>query len=246
MEWQDEGVLLVARRHGESALVATFLTPGHGRHAGLVRGGAGRRARPLYQTGNRLRLTWRARLPEHLGTFAAEPVRLYAADVLDDPARLAGLSAACALLDARLPERDPHPALYQVLVELLDAVAAGRWPDWAADYVRFELALLAELGFGLDLSACAATGSREDLAYVSPKSGRAVSRPAGAGYVDRLLPLPAFLTGAGAPDGAQVLEGLRLTGYFLRRHLFGADDRPVPGARERLLSLLGRRAQTQA
>ncbi|HET6519436.1 MAG TPA: DNA repair protein RecO, partial [Geminicoccaceae bacterium] len=112
MEWQDEGVVLVARRHGETAAVAALLTRGHGRHAGLVRGGAGRKARPIWQTGNRLGVTWRARLPEHLGAYTAEPVRLYAADVLDDPARLAGLSSACALIDARLPERDPHPALY--------------------------------------------------------------------------------------------------------------------------------------
>ena len=241
MEWQDEGVVLVARRHGETAAVAALLTRGHGRHAGLVRGGAGRKARPIWQTGNRLGVTWRARLPEHLGAYTAEPVRLYAADVLDDPARLAGLSSACALIDARLPERDPHPALYDALVDLLDALAQR--PDWAARYVRFELALLAELGFGLDLSACAATGAAEGLAYVSPKSGRAVSRAGAGSYADRLLPLPGFLLGAGEPaDDEAVLEGLRLTGYFLRRHMFEADERPVPGARERLLSLLGRRS----
>lgn len=239
MQWQDEGVVLAARRHGETAAVATLFTRDHGRHAGLVRGGAGRRARPLYQPGNRLSVTWRARLPEHLGALTAEPLRLYAALLLDDPARLAALGAACALIEARLPERDPHPALYRALVDLLDDLS-GR-PDWPADYVRFELALLAELGFGLDLSACAVTGSHEDLAYVSPRSGRAVSRGAAGAYADRLLPLPGFLAGGGPPDAAEVLDGLRLTGYFLRRHLFEADDRPVPGARERLLALLGRR-----
>jgi DNA repair protein RecO (recombination protein O) len=240
VEWQDEGVVLVARRHGETAAVATLLTREHGRHAGLVRGGAGRKARPIWQTGNRLRVTWRARLPEHLGAYGAEPIRLYAAEVFDDPARLAGLSSACALIDARLPERDPHPALHDALVDLLDALATR--PDWAARYVRFELALLAELGFGLDLSACAATGATTDLAYVSPKSGRAVSRAGAGAFADRLLPLPAFLLGQEPADGAAVLEGLRLTGYFLRRHMFEADERPVPGARERLLSLLGRRS----
>ncbi|MGH6912772.1 MAG: DNA repair protein RecO [Geminicoccales bacterium] len=238
MFWQDEGVLLSARRHGETSAVISVFTLAHGRHAGLVRGGAGRRARPLYQPGNRLHVTWRARLTEQLGSFTAELLAPTAAHVLDRPDRLLGLGAACVLLDSTLPERDPHPNLYNILIAFLDRVSEEG--AWLEDYVRFELALLAELGFGLDLSACAVTGTQDDLAYVSPRSGRAVSRGAARPYVDRLLPLPGFLLGAEPADRAQILAGLRLTGAFLQRHIFDAAERPMPAARERLLGLLAR------
>ncbi len=240
MQWQDEGVVLAARPHGESSAVVSLFTAGHGRHAGLVRGGAGRRARPVYEPGNRLRVTWRARLPEQLGSFSAELEVAVAARLLDDPLRLAGLGAACALLDAGLPERDPHPMLYKMFEHLIKGLLQHE--EWLERYVRFELDLLAELGFGLDLEVCAVTGATTDLVYVSPRSGRAVSRAGAGDYADRLLPLPAFLlgpaSGQAAADPAQITAGLRLTGAFLRRHLFDASERPLPAARERLIRRL--------
>jgi DNA repair protein RecO (recombination protein O) len=244
MQWQDEGVVLAARRHGESSAVVSLLTQAHGRHAGLVRGGAGRRARPVYEPGNRLRVIWRARLADQLGAFSAELQSAIAARLLDDPDRLAALGAACALLEASLPERDPHPLLYSQLSELIDVLVEQR--SWPERYVQFELALLAELGFGLDLQACAVTGQTTDLAYVSPRSGRAVSRQGAGEYADRLLPLPDFLLGREPADPAQIQAGLRLTGAFLRRHLFDASERAMPNARERLVRQLARSAPSSA
>jgi len=244
MQWQDEGVVLAARRHGESSAVVSLFTQAHGRHAGLVRGGAGRRARSVYEPGNRLRVIWRARLADQLGAFSAELQSAIAARLLDDPDRLAALGAACALLEASLPERDPHPLLYSQLSELIDVLVEQR--SWPERYVRFELALLAELGFGLDLQACAVTGQTTDLAYVSPRSGRAVSRQGAGEYADRLLPLPDFLLGREPADPAQIQAGLRLTGAFLRRHLFDASERAMPNARERLVRQLARSAPSSA
>ena len=244
MQWQDEGVVLAARRHGESSAVVSLFTQAHGRHAGLVRGGAGRRARPVYEPGNRLRVIWRARLADQLGAFSAELQSAIAARLLDDPDRLAALGAACALLEASLPERDPHPLLYSQLSELIDVLVEQR--SWPERYVRFELALLAELGFGLDLQACAVTGQTTDLAYVSPRSGRAVSRQGAGEYADRLLPLPDFLLGREPADPAQIQAGLRLTGAFLRRHLFDASERAMPNARERLVRQLARSTPSSA
>jgi DNA repair protein RecO (recombination protein O) len=244
MLWQDEGVVLAVRRHGENSAVASLLTREHGRHAGLVKGGMSKRQRPLWQPGNRLQVTWRARLAEHLGQFVAEPISLVAVQLIDDPDRLAGLASACALLEVCLAERDSHPRLYDDLIGFLGVLVEN--DQWLEHYVAFELALLAELGFGLDLAACAVTGASENLAYVSPASGRAVTR-AGAGvYVDRLLPLPPFLIGEADADAAQILSGLRLTGAFLRRHVFDATDRAMPGSRERLIARLTRKLQTPA
>ncbi len=237
MEWQDEGVVLAARRHGDSSLIASLLTLAHGRCAGLVRGGAGRRARPVFQPGNRLRVTWRARLAEHLGSFTAELEAATGAGLLDDPLRLAALSSTCALLETTLPERDPHPNLYGCLIELLDILASSG--QWSEAYVRFEVELLAELGFGLDLDVCAVTGQPTDLAYVSPRTGRAVSRAGAGRYAPRLLPLPAFLIGAGPADRDQILQGLHLTGMFLRQHVYEPAERSMPVARERLIARLG-------
>jgi DNA repair protein RecO (recombination protein O) len=236
--------VLAARRHGESSAVVSLFTQAHGRHAGLVRGGAGRRARPVYEPGNRLRVIWRARLADQLGAFSAELQSAIAARLLDDPDRLAALGAACALLEASLPERDPHPLLYSQLSELIDVLVEQR--SWPERYVQFELALLAELGFGLDLQACAVTGQTTDLAYVSPRSGRAVSRQGAGEYADRLLPLPDFLLGREPADPAQIQAGLRLTGAFLRRHLFDASERAMPNARERLVRQLARSAPSSA
>lgn len=240
MEWSDEGVVLSARRHGETSAILSLLTHGHGRHAGLVRGGAGKRQRGALQPGNLVSVTWRARLEDHLGAFAVEPLSSASAQWLDDPGRLAALSAACAVADATLPEREPCPHIFKDLRAFLDVLSQ---PDWAAAYVRWELALLGDLGFGLDLTACAATGRNDGLAYVSPKSGRAVSLSAGEPYRDRLLPLPGFLIGGEPAPRAAVCAGMRLTGYFLDRHLFRPQGRRLPDARDRLARRLEREEQ---
>jgi DNA repair protein RecO (recombination protein O) len=195
MEWRDTGFVLSARRHGESSLIVELLTREHGRHAGLVRGGQSPRRRALMQAGNCVEANWRGRLPEHLGTLECELVEAHAARLLDDPDRLAALGAASALLVAALPEREPQAELYQSFAGLLRALdsGSGSADSWAQAFVVWECDLLAGLGFGLDLGSCAATGATDDLAYVSPRSGRAVSRIAGAPYHDKLLPLPDFL-----------------------------------------------------
>ena len=235
MDWQDEGIVLGARRHGETSAVLSVLTREHGRHAGLLRGFGGKRLRGVVEPGNRLHVTWRARLAEHLGSWAVEPGPAVAALVLGDPLRLAALGSACAMVEACLPEREPHPGVFDAMALWLDLLAEDG--PWAAAYVKWEVGLLGDLGFGLDLTACAGTGTTEDLAYVSPKSGRAVSRAAGAPYKGRLLPLPAFLLTAGAiGDDAEVTEGLTLTGYFLDRHIL--QGRGLPAGRTRLASLI--------
>jgi DNA repair protein RecO (recombination protein O) len=183
-------------------------------------------------------VTWRARLSEQLGAIAGELKVPLAARLMADPARLAGLAAACALLETTLPERDPHPDLYLTLGAFLEQLDQDR--AWLEAYVRFELALLAELGFGLNLSRCAVTGASDDLIYVSPTSGRAVSRSGAGQYAARLLALPAFLLDRTPADAAQLAAGLHLTGAFLRRHLFDASDRALPEARDRLLARLAR------
>ncbi|MGQ0664753.1 MAG: DNA repair protein RecO [Pseudomonadota bacterium] len=238
MEWTDQGLVLARRRHGETAAIVSLLTRLHGRHLGLVRGGAGRRAGGLYEPGNLLAARWRARLDEHLGSYVCEPVEGFAARVLDDPLRLSALAAACALLEVTLAEREPHGALFKASLGLLRelAGAAPAETGWAAAYVRWECGLLADLGFGLDLERCAATGRTEGLAYVSPRSGRAVSANAGEAYAVRLLVLPAFLKpGAAAPDPLQILHGLELTGHFLERRLWAGKERQEPPARLRFV-----------
>ncbi|MDA1099307.1 MAG: DNA repair protein RecO [Proteobacteria bacterium] len=240
MNWSDEGYVLSVRRHGEAAAIVNLLTREHGRHAGLVRGGMGRRLRGVLQPGNQVAASWRGRLSEHLGSFTVEAMRDHAAGLLSDGDRLAGLASAAALTEAALPEREPHLAIHDGFAALLEAL--GGAPAWAAIYVRFELGLLAELGFGLDLSQCAATGRTDDLAYVSPRSARAVSRSAAAPYKDRLLPLPRFLLPGATekPTNAEVLDGLRLTGYFLQSQVFAPHHRPTPAARSRLLERISR------
>lgn len=231
MHWRDEGIILAVRPHGESSAVVHLLTRERGRHAGLVRGALGSRQRGLFQPGNVVAATWSGRLAEHLGNYVCEPVAAHAARVLDDPDRLAALSAAAAVCERALPEREPHPACYDGLRVLLEALPG---PHWAEVYVRWELALLAELGFGLDLTACAAGGGNDHLAYVSPRSGRAVSLAAGAPYRDRLLVLPGFLAGRGGGGPEEVGAGLALTGFFLERHVFAPHHQPLPAARVRL------------
>jgi DNA repair protein RecO (recombination protein O) len=240
MEWSEEAIVLGGGRHGESALIVQLLTRGHGRHAGLVRGGQGRKLRTIYQIGNRLAVTWKARLAEHLGAIAGELLHGHAARFIDDPARLACLAAAAAMAEAALPEREPHPRAYDGLKALLEALDADS--GWALGYVEWEAALLAELGFGLDLSRCAATGETADLIYVSPKSGHAVSSKAGEPYRDRLLPLPRFLIPGGnvTPAPQDVLDGLALTAFFLDRRVFAPHGRKLPAARSRFVDALKR------
>ena len=238
MEWRDEGVLLSVRRHGESAATIACFTRGHGRHAGVVRGGASRRMAPLLQPGAQLTLEWRARLAEHIGAYRVELERSRAGAVLNDGDALAALGSVAALLTAYLPEREAHANLYAATVSLLDALGAN--PGWPAAYVGWELALLSELGFPLDLGRCAATGTEEDLTWVSPKTGRAVSAAAGGPYADRLLPLPAFLTG-GEETPDDICRGLRLTGYFMKNWVapsIGAHQ--PPPARERFEARMAR------
>jgi DNA repair protein RecO (recombination protein O) len=243
MQWEDEGIVLGARRHGESGLIVQLLTRGHGRHAGLVRGGQGRKLRAALETGNRIAATWTARLAEHLGTMTGELLASHAARMIEDPARLACLAAATSLAEAALPEREPHPRAFEGLEALLDALDADH--GWAVGYVEWELILLTELGFGLDLSRCAATGETADLVYVSPKSGHAVSAKAGAPYRDKLLPLPAFLLPGGfatPPSPPEALDGVRLTGYFLDHRVFAPHGRETPPARARFVDVLERMA----
>ncbi|HEY9080787.1 DNA repair protein RecO [Magnetovibrio sp.] len=248
MDWQDDGIVLSARRHGETSAIVTLLTRERGAHAGLVKGGFAKRTRALIEPGNRVRATWRARLSEHLGNFQLESVHSYAAGLLDSPDRLAAMAAALAVSAAALPEREAHPALYEVLGAFLDALEHGDISEhvegWGSLYVKWELGLLQELGFRLDLDHCAATGVTEDLVWVSPKSARAVSREAGEPYKAQLLPLPAFVraTGGIADTLNEVLQGLKLTGYFLERHIFAPHQKQVPQARARLVERLG--AQT--
>jgi DNA repair protein RecO (recombination protein O) len=236
MDWNDEGIVLAARPLGEGGMVVSLLTRHHGRHAGFVPGGGSRRGRPVWQPGNVVEAVWRARLSEQLGNYTGELREPHAAHAMDDAAQLAGLSAACAVIDAALPEREPHPAIYEGFHAFLSALGHEGWP---AIYVRLELGLLQELGFGLDLAKCAATGIIDDLAYVSPKTGRAVSRAASEPYKDRLLALPAFLSTGGLPsDDSQLRQGLDLTGFFLERHVFWPHNKPLPPARARLIESL--------
>ena len=245
MEWRDEGALITMRLHGESAAIIEVFTQAHGRHAGVVRGGGSRRMAAMLQPGTQLQVTWSARLDEHLGTFVVEPLVSRAA-ILADRRALAGLNAVCALLHLALPERDPHPALWVKTVALLDLLATGDTrpsADWPPAYLRWELGLLEELGFGLDLTRCAVTGSREDLAFVSPRTGRAVSRAAAGDWAARLLPLPPALLGQGPAPPRDLVQGLELTGHFLNRGLQAVlFDRPLPEARGRLIEMLGREA----
>jgi DNA repair protein RecO (recombination protein O) len=237
MNWSDEGVVLSARPHGETGAVLELFTRQHGRHLGLVHGGRSRKLRPVLQTGNHLDATWKARLADNLGHFTVELRRGFAAQVMEDAAALAALTSMAAL--ARLlPERDPHPNLYEVTLFVLGFL--DERAVWPALVVRWELVLLDELGFGLDLASCAATGRTEGLVYVSPKSGRAVSAEAGEPYKDRLLALPAFLRGrgAGAVTAEDVRAGFGLTGHFLQARVLAPRDMAMPDARARLMSYL--------
>jgi DNA repair protein RecO (recombination protein O) len=245
MQWTDDAIVLSARKYGEGGAVVHVLTPEHGRHAGLVRGGSGRRQRGNLQAGNQVRVSWRGRLEEHLGSFTVELTAARAAAWLDDAGRLGALTAAAAVVESALPERESHPEIYTDFCDLMEAF--DRDPEWARAYVRWELALLADLGFGLDLSHCASTGTTDNLIYVSPRSGRAVSAEAGLPYKDKLLILPNFLraeTGGAVADPAALVAGLRLTGHFLIHHVLEAHGGQLPPARQRFVDRISLSATT--
>lgn len=241
MDFTDTAFVLSARRHGENDIILSCLTRDHGRHLGLVRGGASRKQRPNVEAGNAIAVQWRARLSEQLGYFQIELVGAHAAQLMDDAARLAALGAAAAVVDATLPEREPHGDIYEDFAALIAALVAAE-ADWGLLYLRWELQMLADLGFGLDLSACAVTGATEGLVFVSPKTGRAVTALGAGRYAERLLPLPMVLSkpemAAGPTD---IVQGLRLTGHFLHAHLLdspGAEKRLA--ARDRLVERVGK------
>lgn len=239
MEWTDDGIVLGTRRHGEANAILEMMTREHGRHLGLVRGGGGSRLRPVLQPGNTLRVVWRARLDEHLGNYTVEPMRMHGASQLAASHVVYGvthLAALCRLL----PERDPHPQVHDHLATILDQLDDPATA--AAQMVRFELQMLTELGFGLDLERCAATGQADDLGFVSPKSGRAVSRGAAAPWQDRLLRLPAFLSEELTPSPDDLADGFALTGFFLARYVLEPRGLDFLEAREGFVTaVLGRR-----
>lgn len=242
MHWQDHGIILGTRRHGETSGIVSILTREHGRHHGLCRGIAGKRLRGVVEPGNAVACAWSGRLADHLGIWAIELEKANAATVLDDPLRLAGVAAATAMVEACLPEREPHPALYDGLTILLGAIAGGD-PSWPFVYVRFELGLLSELGFGLDLASCAVTGETRGLTHVSPRSGRAVTEEAGLPYAAKLLRLPSFLAaGRGGPPAndlnRDLTDGFILSAFFLEQRVFAAPGQALPPARGRLVDRL--------
>jgi DNA repair protein RecO (recombination protein O) len=238
MEWRDEGVILSVRRHGETSAIAEILTAEHGRALGLVRGGRSRIQRPVLQAGNIVQAVWRARLEEQLGTFTLEALELKAGAIMEEPFRLAGLATLSGLAQV-LPEREPHPRVYGALRVVLEAMEDDN--VWPALLVRWELGLLEEMGFGLDLSKCAATGSRDNLDYVSPRSGKAVCAEAGGPFRDRLYRLPAFLKANASASNKDVIDGLKLTGYFLHRHILDPRGMEFPEQRDWVIRSLAER-----
>lgn len=235
MEWTDSAILLSSRSYGETGVIADLFTRAHGRHAGLVRGS---KARALLQPGNGISATWRARLPEQLGNYAVELARARAGALMETRDGLAGLNAFCAVAMTALPEHQAHAPLYEAAEILLEAMMMEDFPHWGPLYVRWEAGLLEALGFGLDLSRCAVTGTTDDLLYVSPRTGRAVSAAAGAEYAARLFPLPQFLLDPGnVPDPVATRDGLRLTGYFLLERVLEPHGREMPQARHKMDAL---------
>lgn len=235
MDWRDQGILLSSRSHGETSVIIEVFTPERGRHAGVVRGGASRKMAPVLQPGAQLDVEWRARLEDHIGTFRVEPLKSRAW-TMGDRMALAGLNAVCALLLFVLPEREAHAELYRKTLILLDLLDQ---PEiWTLAYLNWEMALLEEMGFGLDLRRCAVLGEKaNDLSYISPKTGRAVSRAGAGEWADRLLPLPPCLMGHGPAPDAEILQGFEVTGHFLKNHLAPQlGNRPLPEARARYVA----------
>lgn len=239
MDWSGEGVIVSVRKHGENSVIIDAFTPDRGRHAGVVRGGASRKMASTLQPGSQVQLEWRARLEEHLGSYRVEPLESRS-DMFGDRVRLSALSAICSMVCFAFPERMELAGLYKSTTHLMDVLNADG--DWLPLYVLWELQVLEEMGFGLDLTSCAVTGGTQELTYVSPRTGRAVSRGAAGEWVDKLLPLPDFLrNGFDIASDADALDGLRTTGHFMHSWLAPAlGDRPIPDARGRLLTRLER------
>jgi DNA repair protein RecO (recombination protein O) len=233
-EWEDDAFVLSARAYGETGALVMLLTKEQGRHTGIVAGGQGRAKQAILQPGQQVRASWYARLSEQLGTLKLEPAAPYPSAVLDDSFALAGLASACAITEQVLPEREAHLAVYEGLAALIQSLNSPHWPYV---YIKWELGLLAEIGYGINTTRCAVTGASDSvddpLCYVSPRTGRAVCRSAAAPYKERLLPLPAFLLGH-APEEADIEEGLRLTGCFLERAVFALHHKPLAAPRTRL------------
>ena len=241
MDWRDQGMVLSAQNHGETSVIIEVFTERHGRHAGIVRGGMSRKLKPVLQTGNQVSVEWTARLEEHLGAYRVEPVKSRAAAAMANRMTLEGYTTVSSMLRFAAPEREAMPELYAQTMELADEMERG---EWLKSYVLWELALLGHLGYGLDLTSCAVTGGTGDLEFVSPKTGRAVTRAGAGDWVDQLLPLPAFLATGGPADMGDVCTGLRLTGHFLKHHLAAALGKAdLPPARHRLLNLLEKRVR---
>jgi DNA repair protein RecO (recombination protein O) len=244
MQWTDSGIVLGVRRYGESSVILELMTVAHGRHLGVVRGGRGQRFAAALQPGNRVRAVWQARLEEQLGTYQIEPEEHRAAGLIGSGGALYAIGYLAALTRL-LPEREPHEGLYLALDLIIGHL--GELGVAAPLVIRYETEILKALGFGLDLTACAATGSQHELIYVSPKSGKAVSRGAGKPYRDKLLPLPGFLVGEGGGAGQGAVDGgFRLTGYFLERHVFGARGQPLPEQRAAFMDAVARASVAEA
>ncbi len=238
MQWTDDGIVLGVKRHGESSAIAELMTRDHGRHLGLVRGGFGSRLKPVLQAGNNVSATWRARLDEHLGHYTLEATNMRTAAVFAAAHAVFGVNHL-AWLVRLLPERDPHPELYGELEAMLDRLDQAA--QLAAMVARFEMHLLSELGFGLDLAACVSTGVTQDLIYVSPKSGRAVSRIAGEPWHEKLLRLPEFFRDSAAvPSDGELADGFALTGYFLTRHVLEPRALAFSDSRAHFIAAIGR------
>lgn len=243
MEWEAPGIVLATRPYGEGGALVTLLTEAHGSQRSLARGGGSRAQASLWQPGNLVQVRWAARLAESLGSLTGELVHAPAALAMDDPLALATLASACAVAEGALPEREPHPEVFQGLVQLIARLRQGA--DALTDLVRWEMTLLTELGYGLDLARCAVTGTVSGLAWVSPRTGRAVASGAAGEWQSRLLPLPGFLVGANAAEPADWRDGLRLTGHFLERDAFGHQHKPLPAARLRLADQVAGLAGTE-
>ena len=237
MEWTSEGVIVSVRKYGENSVIIDTLTPTHGRHLGVVRGGASRKMAATLQPGSQVKLEWRARLEEHLGNFRVEQLESRS-DMFDDRLRLAALSSICSIVTFSFPERIPVAELYNSTLNLMDTLNTGG--DWKPLYALWELQVLEEMGFGLDLTSCAVTNVTQDLIYVSPKSGRAVSRKAAGEWMERLLPLPSFLRNKfETANNEDILNSLKTTGHFLSSWLATSlGERKLPEARNRLISRL--------
>ena len=239
MEWSDKGIVLSSRKHGENAAIVSLLTLSHGRHSGLVRGGASSRARAIYQTGNLVTAEWRARLEEHLGTFSCELVHPNAAKMMDQRLALQALVASTSMIERLLPEREAYPETFKNLCSLITKLTAQDY--WLAEYIYWEIGFLADLGYGLDFTRCAATGGTENLVFVSPRSGCAVSQKAGEPYKDKLFALPPFLLRKDKePRVSQILDGLRITSHFLALCVRDTGVDNLPPARGEFIKLLAR------